>query len=295
MKHSVQDLLEYGFLVLDKPVGPSSHEASAYAAKILGAKKAGHTGTLDANVSGVLVILHNSSCKVAAYLSETDKSYVCVMQTGRPHTKEEVESAFENFRGKIYQTPPLASAVAKKLRVREIHSLKILEAEGRRILFSCDCEAGTYMRKLCEDAGRVLGSCGEMLELRRTKAMGIGEDKAVTLQQLSDYYWLYKEKGDDTQLRNIIRPIEELAALRKVVVRDSYVPAIIRGINVKKQDAESMDKAIAKGDWVGIFNKDGTLLAVAKSLADFPAIASAKPDDVLFDLERVIRTAVPSV
>jgi len=291
MKRTIQDLLEYGFLVLDKPVGPSSHEASAYASKILGVKKAGHTGTLDANVSGVLVILLNSSCKVASYLSETDKSYVCVMQTGRPHTRAEVESAFENFRGKIYQTPPLASAVAKKLRIREIYSLEILEVQGRRILFECDCEAGTYIRKLCEDAGRVLGSCGSMVELRRTKAMGIGEDKAVTLQQLSDCYWLYKEKGDDTALRKIIRPIEELATLKRVVVKDSYIPAIVRGIDVKKSDASSIDSSIAKDDWAGLFNKDGALLAVAKSLLGSGEIEKAKDDAVAFDLERVIRTA----
>jgi len=290
MKHSIQDLLEYGFLVLDKPAGPSSHEASAYASKILEVKKAGHTGTLDPNVSGVLIILLNSSCKVASYLQETDKSYVCVMQTGKPHTKKEVEDAFDNFRGKIYQTPPLASAVARKLRVREIYSLKLLEAEGRRVLFECDCEAGTYIRKLCEDAGRVLGSCGEMLELRRTKAMGVNESKAVTLQQLSDAYWLYKEKGIETELRKILRPIEELASFKKVVVKDSYIPAIVRGIDLKKADAESIDKSVAKDDLVGLYNEGGALLAVAKSLVDYAQIKDADSKAVLFDLERVIRT-----
>ncbi|MFA6330244.1 MAG: RNA-guided pseudouridylation complex pseudouridine synthase subunit Cbf5 [Candidatus Micrarchaeia archaeon] len=290
MKHSIQDLLEYGFIVLDKPMGPSSHEASAYASKILEVKKAGHTGTLDPNVSGVLIILLNSACKVASYLQETDKSYVCVMQTGRPHTMKEVEGAFENFRGKIYQTPPLASAVARKLRIREIYSLKILEVEGRRVLFSCDCEAGTYIRKLCEDAGRVLGSGAQMLELRRTKAMGISESKAVALQQLSDAYWLYKEKGVETELRKILRPIEELASFRKVVVTDSYIPKIVRGIDLKKADAESIDKSVAKDDWVGLYNKDGALLAVAKSLVDFAQIKDAEGTAVLFDLERVIRT-----
>jgi len=290
MKHTTNELLEYGFLVLDKPAGPSSHEASAYASKILEVKKAGHTGTLDPNVSGVLVILLNSSCKVASYLLEKDKSYVCVMQTGKPHTKKEVEAAFENFRGKIYQTPPLASAVARKLRVREIYSLNILEVEGRRVLFECDCEAGTYIRKLCVDAGRVLGSGGEMLELRRTKAMGVTEGKAIALQQLSDYYWLYKEKGDDTQLRKVIRPIEELAVFPKVVVKDSYIPAIVRGINAKKQDAESVDKSISKDCLVGLYNKDGALLAIAKSLMDSDEIKKAADGAVVFDLERVIRT-----
>jgi len=290
MKHTINELLEYGFLVLDQPPGPPSHEASAYASKILEVKKAGHTGTLDPNVSGVLIILLNSSCKVASYLQETDKSYICVMQTGRPHTKKEVEDAFDNFRGKIYQTPPLASAVARKLRVREIYSLKVLEAEGRRVLFECDCEAGTYIRKLCVDAGHVLGSCGEMLELRRTKAMGVSESKAVTLQQLSDAYWLYKEKGIDSELRKILRPIEELATFKKVVVTDSYIPKIVRGIDLKEKDSESIDKSIAKDDLVGLYNKDGALLAVAKAMLDFEEIKKANESVVAFDLERVIRT-----
>jgi H/ACA ribonucleoprotein complex subunit 4 len=289
MKHAIDELLEYGFIVLDKPAGPSSHEAAAYAAKILGVKKAGHTGTLDPAVSGVLIVLLNSSCKVASYLTETDKSYVCVMQTGKAHTFAEVESAFDNFRGKIYQTPPLASAVARKLRIREIYSLKILEVQGRRILFSCDCEAGTYIRKLCEDAGRVLGSCGEMIELRRTKAMEIPEGKAITLQQLSDYYWLYKEKGEEHELRKIVRPIEELATLKKVVVKDSYIPGLRRGVDVRKSDTTFIEHSISKDERVGIYNEAGELLAVAKSLFDFAQIKAEPEEKVLFDLERVIR------
>jgi H/ACA ribonucleoprotein complex subunit 4 len=136
----------------------------------------------------------------------------------------------------------------------------------------------------------VLGSGAQMLELRRTKAMGISESKAVALQQLSDAYWLYKEKGVETELRKILRPIEELASFRKVVVTDSYIPKIVRGIDLKKADAESIDKSVAKDDWVGLYNKDGALLAVAKSLVDFAQIKDAEGTAVLFDLERVIRT-----
>jgi H/ACA ribonucleoprotein complex subunit 4 len=284
-------LLEFGFIVLDKPAGPSSHEVSAYASKILGIPKAGHTGTLDPAVSGVLIVLLNSSCKVAHYLPETDKKYICVMETGRAHTRKEVEDAFEHFKGKIYQTPPLASAVAKRLRVREIYSLNVLEVEGKRILFECDCEAGTYIRKLCEDAGRVLGSCGEMVERRRTKAMGVSEENAITLQQLSDCYWLYKEKAVEANLRKVLHPIEELATLPKVVVADEYFTALLRGIDVKKSDVVALDDSIAKEALVGLFNEKGTLLAIATSLVDFSDVKEAKDCTVLFDIERVVRTS----
>ena len=287
----LDQLLDAGFVAIDKPVGPSSHEVSAYVQRILGISKSGHTGTLDPNVSGVLVVLLDSSCKMASFLQETDKSYVCVMETGKAHTRDEIESAFENFRGKIYQTPPVASAVARRLRVREIYSLEILEISGRRVLFKCDCEAGTYIRKLCEDAGRVLASGASMVELRRTKAMGIGEEDAITLQKLSDCFWLYKEKSDDSALRSCIRPIEELATLKKAVISDEAIAPLLKGMDVKSESLVSVDDAIKKGDYVSVMNENGELLAVAKALADARDIIDGEKL-VAFDVERLIRTTV---
>ena len=290
-ERSVSELLKTGYIVIDKPVGPSSHEVASYASKILGISKAGHTGTLDPNVSGVLVILLQDACKLTSFLPDRDKEYVCVMETNGRHTKKEVEEAFENFRGKIYQTPPIASAVARNLRIREIFSLGILEVEGKRILFRCKCEAGTYIRKLCVDAGLVLGSGGEMVELRRTFAMGIGEEKAVTLQELSDAFWRYKEKGDEEALRKIIRPMEELAGLRTASIIDSAIPKLLRGMDVRTEDLASIDADIQKNELCSVCTGKGELIAVAKALSSGKDIIE-KEKDIAFDVERLIKTAV---
>ena len=285
--------MQTGFLAIDKPVGPSSHEVSAYVAKILGVGKAGHTGTLDGNVSGVLVVLLNDATKTASFLPETDKEYACVMETGKAHTKNEMEAAFENFRGKIYQTPPVASAVARRLRIREIYSLEVLEVQKKRALFTCKCQAGTYMRKLCEDAGRVLGDGAQMIELRRTMAMGINEDRAVTLQKLSDAHWLWKEKGDEREIRKTIRPIEELVTLKKAAVLDDAMPRLMRGMDLRARDLAEFDDGIEKNEAVAIVTGDGELLAIAKALEsakEFSSKENSQKNGAALDIERLIRT-----
>lgn len=291
-ERSVEQLLQTGFIAIDKPVGPSSHEVSAYASRILGLKKAGHTGTLDPNVSGVLVILLESSCKIASYLPDTDKEYACVMETNMQHAKAELEAAFENFRGKIYQTPPMASAVARRLRIREIYSLEILDEDERRVLFSCKCEAGTYMRKLCTDAGRVLGDGAEMVELRRTMAMGLHEKDSVNLQKLSDYWWLYKEKGDDSEIRKIIRPIEELCGLKKAVLLDGAVSRVLRGMDTRANDLAQIDSQIKAGELVALCTGKGELVAIAKAMVDASKAENAEGTKAVLDVERLIRTSI---
>ncbi|MEK6843021.1 MAG: RNA-guided pseudouridylation complex pseudouridine synthase subunit Cbf5, partial [Candidatus Micrarchaeota archaeon] len=119
-KRSMEDRLKYGIVVIDKPQGPSSHEVSAFSRKILKLDVTGHTGTLDQNVSGVLVVLLENSRKVVNFLPNTDKKYVCMMRLSREIPIIPLEKTFENFRGEIYQKPPLLSAVAKKLRTRKV-------------------------------------------------------------------------------------------------------------------------------------------------------------------------------
>lgn len=203
----LEEYLRSGALVIDKPVGPSSHEVSAFVRKILGLKKAGHTGTLDQNVSGVLLVLLENSCKFSSFISKLDKEYVCVIEFHEQVSRKELDQAFSHFTGKIYQTPPLASAVARKLRVREIHYLNLIEVEDRFALFEVGCESGTYVRKLCTDIGEVLGIPAFMKELRRTRVGPFGEKEAITLHELSDAGWL-ASKGRDEALHSLILPIE---------------------------------------------------------------------------------------
>ncbi len=285
-ERSLGELLEYGVVCIDKPQGPSSHEVSAFVRKILHIGKTGHTGTLDANVSGVLPVLLNQSCKAAHFLGETSKEYVCVMKLAKKIDKKKLEAAFAHFKGTIYQTPPLASAVVKKLRKRTVYSLKILEVKGELVLFSVHCEAGFYVRNLVFDIGEVLGVKSEMLELRRTRAGTAIENQCITLQELSDYYWLCKEKRND-DVKKFIISIEDFVALKKVIASDDCLRPISTGANLAIPGIVAMDEKIQKGERVGIFTGKGELVAIATALMPFVEIKNSKKG-IAFDIERVI-------
>jgi H/ACA ribonucleoprotein complex subunit 4 len=293
-ERSVEQALEHGVICIDKPQGPSSHEVSAFVKKILNIDKAGHTGTLDPNVSGVLPVLLNQGCKVSHFLGETSKTYVCVMRLEKEVGGKELEKTFSRFRGKIYQTPPLASAVVKKLRTREVYELKILETKNRDVLFTVSSEAGFYVRNLVFDIGEVLGVKSEMLELRRTKAGPLAEDKCVTLQALSDYYWLWKEKGREEELKKVIIPVEDFVKLKRVVASDDCLRPISTGADLAIPGILALDETIKKAERVGIFTSKGELCAIATALLGFAEIKGLKKG-IAFDIERVINTSFASV
>ena len=264
LERPMEELLRYGIAVIDKPPGPSSHEVSAFTRKILGLKVTGHTGTLDQNVSGVLVVLLENSRKISGYAARADKKYVCLMKLGKVYGKEDVEAACSNFRGEVYQRPPLQSAVAKKLRVRKIHSLEILEIRGSLVLFECFCEAGTYIRKLVYDAGEILGTKAEMLELRRTLAGAFSDKDSVSLQKLADYYWAWKENGDEKYLRKAILPIEAIH-MKKVVITDAAAVKVKNGIRPKIGDVAQIEEGISERDLIGIYTLKGELIAAGRA------------------------------
>lgn len=287
-QRSLEEALEFGVVCIDKPRGPSSHEVSAFVKKILHVKKTGHTGTLDPDVSGVLPVLLNQSCKASHFLGETSKQYVCVMKAGKNVDKKELETAFSRFRGKIYQTPPIASAVARKLRVREVYSLDILEVQGNLVLFSVACEAGFYVRNLVFDVGEVLGIKAEMIELRRTRAGVLSEEKCVALQELSDYHWLWREKSMD-DLKKFIIPIEDFVALKKVIASDDCLRPISTGANLAVPGIVALDEKIEKNETVGIFTGKGELVTIATALMSFNEIKNSEKG-IAFDIERVIHS-----
>ncbi len=263
-ERSLEEQLRYGVVCIDKPAGPSSHEVSAFVRRMLQLQRTGHTGTLDQNVSGVLVVLLNEARKLSGYFARSPKSYVCLMRLQQAASQEELKEAFAHFRGTIYQTPPEASAVKKRLRTRTVYALNVLEIEGKNVLFACECEAGTYLRNLVRDVGEVLGVASEMRELRRTYASGLSEDQAVTLQQLSDYYWLWKKKGREEHLRKTIVPVEEPASklMKKIVVSDDALKKTSSGVPPKISDVLQMEEGIEAGEAIACFTAKGELAFV---------------------------------
>ncbi|MBI5635354.1 RNA-guided pseudouridylation complex pseudouridine synthase subunit Cbf5 [Candidatus Micrarchaeota archaeon] len=285
-KRSVEQLLSNSLVLIDKPCGPTSHEVSSIVKKLLHAKKAGHTGTLDPDVSGVLPVLINEATKIASGFLESEKQYACVMSLSEKIPEKKLLETLDYFTGKIYQTPPEASAVKKELRVREVYELKLLEFTGRQALFLARVEGGTYIRTLCEDIGLVLGFDCEMAELRRTCAAGFSESQCVTLQDLSDAFWLYKERNDETQLKKMLLPIEQALKLKKVIVSDGAVKPISTGADLAIPGINQLDEEIKVNELVLVESGNGQAVCIAKALMGAKEIASQKKG-IAFDVQRV--------
>jgi len=288
-ERTVEELLDYGVVPIDKPCGPTSHEVSAHVRRILGVAKSGHSGTLDPDVSGVLPVVIGNACKVATVMLKEGKEYVCVLRLNAPVSREDLEAALARFRGKIYQRPPEASAVKRELRVREIYELELLEHEGEWVLFRAAVQHGTYIRKLCTDIGEVLGVGGVMAELRRTRAGGFTEEECFTLQALSDAVWLYKERKDEKEIRRIVRPVEDAVKLKRVVVSDGALHPITTGANLAIPGILSLDEGIAKEELVQVMTGKGELVCLARAFFTTEEILGKK-NGIAFDVERVIHS-----
>ena len=287
-KRPIQDYVRKGFVCIDKPMGPSSHEVVVWVRKILEVNKTGHTGTLDPRVTGVLPIMIEHATKLVQILQGSEKEYVCLMRLHGDVKREEVERVMKMFEGKIYQRPPLKSAVKKRLRVREVKKIEILEVEGRDVLFKVTTEAGTYIRKLCTDIGEVLGCGAHMQELRRTRTGIFTEEMSYTLQDLLDAYVFWKEEGEEKYLRQIVKPMElAVTDIPKVVIKDTAVDAICHGADLTARGVCYIEKNVKKGKRVAIFTLKGELVALGNAKMNAEEILRANRG-VVVEVTRVI-------
>ncbi len=267
---SIEELLKSGLINVDKPQGPSSHQVTAWVKNILGVERAGHGGTLDPKVTGVLPVALEDATKALYSLLHGDKDYVCAMKMHKDVQKDRVLWVLKDFVGDIYQTPPLRSAVKKEMRIRRIHELEVLEMEGRDVLFRVRCEAGTYIRTLCIDVGDALGVGAHMESLRRTKVADFREKDCVTLQDVKDAYEHWKETGDERHLRKVVLPMEALLEhLPKVLVRDTAVDSICHGADLAIPGIANADDSMRKGDLVAMMTSKGEGVAIGVALLEY--------------------------
>jgi len=265
-KRPILEYIEKGVVNIDKPNGPTSHEVAAWIKDILDVNKAGHAGSLDPKVTGLLPTLLGKATKAVSALRLSGKEYVCLLKLHREMPPKLVRKVCEEFSGPIFQVPPVKSAVKRVLRIRKIYYLEIIEIEGKSVLFRVGCEAGTYIRKLCHDIGLVLGCGGHMQELRRTKAGPFTEKTLVTLQDLKDAYVFWKECGDESEIRRVVRPMESAVShIPKILLRDSSGDAICSGASLAIPGIVSLDSNLVKGDLVALFTLKGELVALAKA------------------------------
>ncbi|ACB39038.1 RNA-guided pseudouridylation complex pseudouridine synthase subunit Cbf5 [Pyrobaculum neutrophilum] len=268
-RRSAEEHIKYSLVLLDKPRGPSSHEVAAWVKKILGVERAGHAGTLDPKVSGVLPIAVAEGTKVLLALSRSDKVYVAVAKFHGDVDEGKLRAVLGEFQGIIYQRPPLRSAVKRQLRTRQVYSIELLELDGRYAVIKMHVEAGTYARKLIHDIGEVLGVGANMRELRRVAVSCYTEEETVTLQDVADAYYIWRKYGDDTYLRRVLLPIEEIARhLPKIWVRDSAVDALCNGAPLAAPGVAKFEAPFSRGELVAYFTLKGELIGVGRALVD---------------------------
>ncbi|MEM4201769.1 MAG: RNA-guided pseudouridylation complex pseudouridine synthase subunit Cbf5 [Candidatus Hadarchaeum sp.] len=263
-KRPIQEHIRLGMINLDKPRGPTSHEVVAWIKVLLNLQRAGHGGTLDPGVSGVLPVALEDATKVTRTLLLSGKEYVGVMHLHDEVPQHRLEQVLSDFQGEIYQRPPMRAAVKRQLRVRKVYYIELLERDGREVLMRVGCEAGTYMRKLMSDIGEALGCGAHMSELRRTRTGPFTEKDSIRLHDLSDAYAFWREEGREEHLRSAILPVEtSVQHLPKIVVRDGAVDAICHGASLAAPGVISVETGISAGDLVAIFTLKGELIGLA--------------------------------
>ena len=259
----VDQLLNFGIININKPKGPTSHQVSAYVQKILGLKKSGHSGTLDPKVTGVLPVAIGRGTRIVQTLLTAGKEYVCIMHLHKDVPKENIKKVMKKFVGRIKQLPPLRSSVKRQERYRKIYYINILEIIDKDVLFVVGCQAGTYIRKLCHDIGKELKVGAHMAELIRTKAGPFNDSSLVTLQDVADALWYYKNEQNEKFIRHCIKPIEAATGhLPKVYVMDTTVDTLCHGADLKVPGITAVESDIQLDETVAIMTLKEELVAI---------------------------------
>ncbi|MBI4983769.1 RNA-guided pseudouridylation complex pseudouridine synthase subunit Cbf5 [Candidatus Woesearchaeota archaeon] len=261
-----EELIKCGIVNIDKPKGPTSHQVSDYVQKILGITKAGHSGTLDPQVTGVQPIGVGRATRITEFLLTAPKEYVGIMHLHHPVEESILRNELKKFIGKIRQLPPLKSAVKREVRTREIYEFEILEIKNQDVLFRVKCQAGTYIRKLCHDLGQELKIGAHMTELRRTQAGPFTEeDHLVTLNDLDDAYHFYTDEKNDKFLRHCLQSIENaLRHIPKCWVLDSAITSLTHGRDLAIPGVSKLEN-FRKGETVALMSLKEELIAIGEA------------------------------
>lgn len=296
-RRPIEKLIKTCILNMDKPRGPTSHEIAYMVKELLNAERAGHGGTLDPAVSGVLPILINDATKCATAVMKGGKEYVCIMRLHGDVSDNRLEEAIKFFTMDIYQVPPVRSSVARMLRIRTIYRIELLERDGRNVLMRIACSGGTYVRKLCHDMGLYLGCGAHMQELRRTRAGPFSESDSYTLIDLYSALKDYQERGDEELLRRLLRPVEEAVKhLPKIYLLDTAVDAICHGANLAVSGVAKLEDVVRRREMVAMMTLKDELIALGNSRMNAEEILESD-HGIAVDTERVImpRGTYPSI
>jgi len=289
VEREIPELLQFGVVNLDKPPGPTSHQTADMVKRVLGVKKAGHSGTLDPGVTGVIPIGLNHGTKVMQTLLGSGKEYICLMHIHKDLGIDRIRKVLKEFTGKIEQLPPVKSSVKRVLRERSIYETEILDYDEKDILFRVSCEKGTYIRKLVHDMGENLGCGAHMQELRRTRVASFTEHtNMVSLHELSEAMYLYNNDKNEKYLRYCVQPLENAVPhLKKMWVIDSAVGSVTYGAKLKVPGIVKLHKGINKEELICLMTLKDELIALAKAEMSSDEIMENKRG-IAASLQRVI-------
>jgi len=264
-----------GAVLLDKPAGITSRKAADRVQRLLGAQRAGHGGTLDPMVTGLLPVLLGKSTRVAGVLLGSDKTYVGAMLLHADVDAAELERALDTFRGVIEQVPPRRSRVRRVARRRAIYAFEVTGRQGRRVNFRVRCEGGTYVRKLVHDLGETLGCGAHMVELRRTRVGPFDLSEAVTLDELAEAVQS-EEPGREERIKRLVLTVEALVErlLPEVVIADGAVQSVCSGFPVAVPGICTLEE-FQRGVRVGVFTLKGELVGIGTALMGSAEIMKA--------------------
>ncbi len=275
-----------GVLVVDKPVGLTSHDVVQIIRRGTGIRRAGHTGTLDPRASGVLVILVGPAVRLSEYVSASDKRYQATIRLGASTdtydeegtitdstsdidiekiSEAEFDNILQQFVGEIEQMPPPFSAVKVKgrrayemarkgeevelePRMINVYSLEVLEWAPPEAVVDVYCSSGTYVRSLAHDLGKKLGTGAYLIGLRRTKSGKFTLRDAVQLRRLQEAF----DAGD--WYRYLIPAAEALADWPMVELDADEVELIRHGHRVPATTVEK--------NWTRGVSQQGDLVAL---------------------------------
>jgi predicted rRNA pseudouridine synthase len=279
-------LQEGAFLLVDKPRGPSSHQVTAWVREMLHLKLAGHAGTLDPNVSGLLWIGVGPALKLLPLVLEFPKRYVGVVEMQGEVPAAAFAAALKEFQGPVFQTPPVRSAVKRQRRIRTIHRIELLDTDGPRRVLDVVCDSGTYIRTLAVDLGDALGVGGHLAELRRTGTGPFDEAQSVSLATLADAI-ARDAAGEPAPLMALLHPLEEVVReFPQIVVKDVAASAIAHGADLAPGGIAQLGRPFAEGARVVLRSRSGELLAYGIALKASTEVKAKAPGWTI-DCQRV--------
>jgi H/ACA ribonucleoprotein complex subunit 4 len=275
------------FLLIDKPRGPSSHQVTAWVRDILGLEKAGHAGTLDPGVSGLLWIGVGPALKLLPLMLDLPKRYVGLIAFHAPVREPDLQRVLTEFTGPVFQTPPVRSAVKRERRIRTIHHLTRLEGDSHHVLVDVTADSGTYVRTLAVDTGDALGVGAHLAELRRTATGPFLERHSVSVTVLSDAA-AEARAGRPAALLALLHPIQEVWDQFPVLrLKASAAAAVAHGADLARGGIVSVSRGFSKGAHVVLVAPGGEMIAYGTALVAADEIPKVRKGWVV-DAERVL-------